>query len=870
MQQDEAARKRFLREAKSAAALDHPYVCNIFEIGEADSKDFISMEYVSGETLKDQLEKGPLPLQDALAKATEIAEALEAAHRQNIIHRDLKPSNIMITPEGHVKVLDFGLAKRLTPVEGGDTQEKTLTASLTQTGAALGTLAYMSPEQSRGEEADARSDVFSCGVVFYEMITGVHPFQKDSPVETASAILNEAPAPLAEHLDGAPVLLQHTVRKMLAKDPDRRYQLIHDVRTDLSEVMDGIEADQRELASGPALVDANRAALPPERPMPFWRQPAALALALVIGLAAAWLLKPAPSLPEPPLRKFAFTPPSPLLISPFNTDVAVSPDGRYIAFKPRGRGLGIQGLDQPQPRLIEGTQGANNPFWSPGSDFIGFVAPPGGLKKVSIHGGSPIRICEMPRPPRNWGASWSPDGEWIVFAAGDPPVLYEVSASGGTPNLLVSPEESEGSPGGPTGGIWRPHFLPSRAGPRVLVFAFGNRTALTMMVQDLETGRREILGPGALPFYSPSGHIVYQADGLTYDLLARPFSLDTLEFTGRSFRIAGRGRDPTVAADGTLVYVDAPAARAWKLVWLNRRGEETEQISQSEDESRYLALSPDGGRLAAAGAAGGSNSGDLWVHDLDRGGRTRLYNDPNFVQYPSAAISSAAWSPSGERVAFTAARDRAGGWGLSILLRRADGSGEPQVLPTPDRARLCDWSRDGKYLFYELLNPDASGDLWYLERKEDGNGWEPHVFLQTPFAELAAQLSPDGEHVAYVSDESGQPEIYVRPFPKREGKTTVSTNGGRQPRWSRDGKELFYAEGSTLVAVSVSTAPKFSVGSATRLFEQRTLAKAPYPQYDVSEDGQRFVFAELAGDFEEPSIQVVQNWFAEFKESQQD
>ena len=416
----------------------------------------------------------------------------------------------MLTEEGQVKIMDFELAHVAAQTK------------LTKTGASLGTVAYMSPEQAQGEEVDKRSDVWSLGVVLYEMVTGQSPFKGEYAQAVAYNILNEEPEPVTALRAGLPMELEFIVGKALAKDREERYQHVEDMIVDLRGLGKKLATGKSTVLPAQTITAASQA--PSERPglMGTPRVPWAVAAVTTIFALAVVLLYFRQPPPEAPLRKFAFTPPSPLLISPFNTDVAVSPDGRYIAFKPRrGRGLGIQGLDQPQPRLLEGTQRANNPFWSPGSDFIGFVAPPE-LKKVSIHGGPPIRICEMPRPPRNWGASWSPDGEWIVFAAGDPPVLYEVSASGGTPNLLVSPEESEGSPGGPTGGIWRPHFLPSQAGPRVLVFAFGNRTALTMMVQDLETGRREILGPGALPFYSPSGHIVYQADGLTYDLLARP------------------------------------------------------------------------------------------------------------------------------------------------------------------------------------------------------------------------------------------------------------------------------------------------------------------------------------------------------------
>ena len=444
----------------------------------------------------------------------------------------------------------------------------------------------------------------------------------------------------------------------------------------------------------------------------------------------------------------------------------------------------------------------------------------------------------------------------IVFSSGRQ--LYEVSGRGGTPNLLISPEESEESPGGPTGNIIWPHFLPSEAGARVLVFAFGSATGQTMMVQNVETGQRELLGPGAIPVYSPSGHLVYQSGPQTHDLWALPFSLDTLRATGEAFPISQNSRGPTVAADQTLVYLDGSGSRQRQLVWLDRRGEKTGEIGEAQEGIGDPALSPDG-RLVAVTATEGSNH-DVWVYDIARGVRTRVSSAPERYFQP-------VWSPAGDEVAFTS--ERAGN--ADIFLRQADGSGEEQVL--------SDWSRDGKYLLYHLPDPKTRADLWYLERNEDGSGWEPHPFLQAPFAERVPRFSPDGRYVAYVSDESGQDEVYVQPFPEGGRKVTVSSNGGTKVRWSRDGKELFYIEGQTLVAVSVSSgSSSFSVGSATRLFEHPGLRPGSnysgmYAPYDVSADGQRFILVDRVGEgagAPEPSIRVVQNWFSEFRGRQQD
>ena len=355
---------------------------------------------------------------------------------------------------------------------------------------------------------------------------------------------------------------------------------------------------------------------------------------------------------------------------------------------------------------------------------------------------------------------------------------------------------------------------------------------------------------------------MYQSTGIEYDLWALPFSLGSLKAVGEAFPISQNSRGPTVAADGTLVYLDSAGTGQQQLVWRDRRGQKTGDMGLVQQAIRYPTLSPDE-RLVAFSSQEGLNT-DVWVYDINRGTRTRLNSSARVAGYAPVA-----WSPTGEEVAFSSSP--AGN--ADIFLRRADGSGD-QTVPTatPHPEYLSDWSRDGKYLLYQLLDSESGGDLWYLERSEDGSGWEPHAFLQTSFQEYAPTLSPDGRFVAYVSDASGQYEVYVLPFPEGGSRTTVSNNGGRQPRWSRDGKELFYVEGGTLVAVPVEASPKFLVGSVTRLFEHASLAAGLYiAQYDVSADGERFLLAEPVGaETQEPSIRIVENWFTEFKDRQQD
>ncbi len=506
---------------------------------------------------------------------------------------------------------------------------------------------------------------------------------------------------------------------------------------------------------------------------------------------------------------------------------------------------------------MAGTENARHQglFWSPDSQFIGFAAG-NELKKVSVQGGPAITLC--PLPGTIWeGGAWSPDGSSIVFSAGSsPPVLHEVPARGGEPKLLFEPETSERG----SANI-QPHFLPSESGPRSIVYNVGNYTDREIVVKNLATGEREVLAEGAFPRYSPSGHILYQTAPLAPGLWALPFSLETLKPTSEAFPIAENAGDPSVAADGTLVYVDLLGEGRQQLVWQDREGKKLEVIGQPQDGIRFPALSPDGRHVAVIGTE--NNNDDVWVHEVGRSLKRRLTFD-------AAPDGRPIWSPSGKEIAFWSAR---GQGDANIYTRPADGTGEPRLLvDTPLEETPNDWSPDGKYLLYDVRGEETGMDLWYLKRKEDGSGFEPVSFLQSSFNESAVKFSADGRFVAYVSDESGRFEVYVRPFPGGDGKWQVSGNGGRQPRWSKDGKELFYTEGYTLMAVAVATTPSFTSGAVTRLFQDADLLGGDDPRYDVSGDGRRFVLREPVAGAEEkpPSIHIVQNWFAEFRGRQRE
>ncbi len=524
----------------------------------------------------------------------------------------------------------------------------------------------------------------------------------------------------------------------------------------------------------------------------------------------------------------------------------------------------VQDLDREQPRELDGTEGALWPFWAPGSDFIGFfVRAEAGkvgavLKKVSVLGGPAIVLCQD-RLMLVAGA-WSPDGNSIVVkAAGPGGLLYELPASGGKPSLLIEPEKSEKT-GRPQ---WSPHFLPLEDGRRILLFI--NQGQITM--RNLDTSKQEILVRGLStrvgnpnrpgPVYSPSGHILYKT-GWTGPLLALPFSIETLRPTGEPFLVPV-GQNllyPSVSADGTLAYLDQPAVRR-QLVWRDRSGRKLLVIGQPHENVFDPALSPDGLLVAAVGLENGNF--DIWIHDANRPIATRLTFDGALEHRP-------VWSPAGDQVAFSSNRQG----NADIFVRRADGSGEAKALvATRGHELVSDWSSDGRYILYHRNDPKTGDDLWYLQRKDDNSGFEAVPFLQTPFRELAANLSPDGHFVAYVSDESGRYEVYVQRFPGGGGKRLVSSNGGGQPRWRRDGKELFYVADRTLLAVDVTTMPNFSMGSPRELFESEGLNSPTVQYYDVSADGQRFVLRELMEVDDPTVIRVVQNWFAEFRDREQ-
>ena len=854
---DEEANKRFHREAKAAASVHHPNVCPVYEIGEEEGQTFLAMAFIEGDSLDKKIEQGPLKILEALDIAQQIANGLEAAHEKGVVHRDIKPGNVMVDEKGHVTVMDFGLAL-LT--EG---------SKLTKFDTTLGTVAYMSPEQAEGAEVDHRTDIWALGCVLYEMVCGQRPFKGLYDQALVYEILNEEHEPMTGVRAGVPMELEWLVGKCLAKAEAERYQNAGDVIVDLSNLHKKLESGASTIAEaqhaplpsapgarpgGPAQQSVAASALSEEvvlkQRLRIFQAlfAAAGVVALVLGALA---VRPEPD--QAPLRKFSFaTGPldDGLLI---DLRAVISPDGRQIVYAAGGEPtkLWIRDLDSEEPRALDGTEGAHAPFWSPDNQFIGFGtgdfgAGGGELKKVSVRGGAASTVCQM---AGNYaGGAWSPDGESIVFSSGFVFRLYEVSSRGGSPRLLVEPEETAQSD-----HFWTPHFLPLEAGNRVLLFTIGAFFESEIVVEDLETGARKVLATGAKPVYSPSGHILYQTGSRTAGLWALPFSIAALEATGEAFPIGEEAREPSVAADGTLAHVRAGGQQ--QLVWRDREGGKIGAIGQPQEGLQYPSLSPDGRYIAARGYEKGIPESDIWIFDLARSTRMRLTFDPDHDSRPI-------WSPTGNEIAFASSRE---GKNYGIFVRPADGGGSAEALTaTPLWEGPGDWSADGRFLVYDVNHPERGRDILYLRRKDDGQGFDEVPFLQTSFDERNPKLSPDGRFVAYQSDESGRVEIYVRPFSEGEGKWPVSRNRGEDPRWSRDGKELFYVEGATLMAVAVETTAGFSAREPLRLFSELSLPRGNYQNYDVSPDGRRFVVVEDV-EVEPPRIRVVQNWYEEFR-----
>ena len=847
---------RFEREAKAISQLNHPHICTLYDVGEQDGLDFLVMEYIEGETLAERLKKGALPLDKALEYGTQIADGLDHAHRAGIVHRDLKPPNVMLTKSG-VKILDFGLARLIVEQPVSDASDApTRQKDLTKEQAIIGTLQYMAPEQLEGARADARTDIFALGTVLYEMVTGKKAFVGKSQASLIAAILDSEPPAISELEPVTPPLLDRVVRKCLAKSADDRWQSAHDLRDTLTWIAVG-----GSLPTGTSERANWRQAIP-------WAL-ATLAAGGALIAVAVWNLKPSPPPPAPAQFVITTPPEGPLRLTGSQTDVALSPDGTRIAYMTstggsEGRYLYVRDLDQLVATPLLGSERARSPFFSPDGEWVGFQVSGGGdsnnLKKVSVLGGRSVTICQWTSPLL--GVSWGPD-DTIVFSTFASEGLLRVAAVGGEPDELTTVDTEQGE----VNHTW-PEFLPG--GDAILFNIVTDRPTDNnqIAVLSLNTGERNlVVAGGSNPHYVPTGHIVY---GVDETLWAVPFDLDELTVTGDPVPVlegvitkSSGAVNFSVSGDGSLVYVSGTTASTTQsvLVLVDRKGRET-PVTEITTDYLFPRFSPDGRHVAFAVAeTEGSITDsrvdvDVWVIEVERGSRSRLTFEGNNL-FPT-------WSPDSSRVAFSVSKlGRADFYSVPV-----DGSGLPEELFVRDGNQFAtSWTSDGRGIAYYELNPDTGPDLWVLSLDGDPT---PSPFLVSPAAERAGAFSPDGRFIAYVSEESGQDEVYVRPYPGPGGEVIISSGGGTEPVWARDGTELFYRKGDQILVAEVETERTFSARTATVLFEGRYEAdRTPVggnPNYDVSPD-QQFVMVRRTGEGERESIQmnIVLNWYQELE-----
>ena len=841
---------RFEREAKVLASLNHPNIGHIYGLEEAEGQRALVLELIEGPTLADRIAQGPIPVDEALPIAKQIAEALEAAHEQGIIHRDLKPANVKVKDDGTVKVLDFGLAKALdTTPQGDPSQSPTLTAAATQMGVIMGTAAYMSPEQAAGQTADTRSDVWSFGVVLYEMLTSQRLFTG----ETVSHVLAKV---LDRELDFSalptptPAPIKRLLRRCLERKPKRRLG-------DVGEMLIHLEEAATTAAEEPSLATSVTDVTQPAG----WRQALLLAFGMsvvavvITGLAVWSVMRPGPSR----VARFEVSPDDTLTIAGFSGDVAISSDGEHVAFVTGSsfagdaRQLHVRSLDQVSARLVaEG--GPVSPFFSPDSQEVGFydIHPtPSVLKRVSVRGGPASTIAELPGSQLR-GASWGPDGT-IVFASNDSASgLWQVSAVGGEPEQLTTPDQEQGE----AAHRW-PAILPG--GEAVLFTIIANPVEDSQIaVLSLDTREQKVIVRGSHPRYAPTGHLVYGVEG---NLWAVGFDLDRLEALGDAVPVvegaltkASGAASFDLARDGSLVYVAGTSVGIGRtLVWVDREGRE-EALDAEAGDYLGVRVSPNGAHLAL------DFDRDVQTYDTVRGTFNRVTTDPGNDQFPI-------WTPDGTRLVFQS--DRGGSPELFWTL--ADGTGTPEPIVSREGDLIGTlpeaWTPDGGTLLFTEVRAGVA-DIGTVSMEGDPTA---DLLIEDEFVTAAPTVSPDGRWLAYQSNLSGQGEIYVQRFPELGNRQRISTGGGRVPRWSPDGTELFYQSpgGRQLFAVPIVTEPAFTAGVSEVLFEGAYLAPviASRRPYDLTPDGDRFVMikspASTSDADEHTQITWVQNWTEE-------
>jgi Tol biopolymer transport system component len=817
---------RFEQEARSASALNHPNIVTIYEVGAEGAVSYIAMELVQGKTLRELLAEGPLPQKRLLAIGSQIADGLARAHEAGIVHRDLKPENLMVTREGLVKILDFGLAKLALPDSGGVSAMPTLAKPETHPGVVLGTVGYMSPEQASGKALDYRSDQFAVGSILYEMATGRRAFSRPTTAETLAAIIREEPEPLPKS-DRISTAVRWTIERCLAKDPGDRYAATRDLARDLAHLRDHLS----EIVSEPAPVALARRL--------GWLGPALVAGVFLAGILAVFAVLRTHRTPPGRAMRFTVEIPPGTIYAPYEISrgFSVSPDGMRIVIEVIAKGhrrLYSRLLESEEAVELEGSENAVAHFWSPDSRFIAFFAD-GKLKKIPAAGGPAQELCNAPLA---MVGSWGQDGS-ILFSRLDPPGIYRVSDAGGEVTRVAAPDPSRHQV-----TCILPHFLP---GDRRFLYIAGKEPS-ELMVASLDGRENRALGhtDSGVQYVPPGSLFFVRRDG---SLFVQPFDAQTVRFEGEARRLAanthfffGPSYAPfCVSQTGVVTYQAAP--RFSQLVWVTREGKEVDRLGDAA-VIRGLRISPDGGRAAVDIRNAQVGSSDIWVFDLGRGVSTRLHSDPMDEVLPL-------WSADGSKLFYRS--DRKGPPDIYEIAVDVPGS-EKLVLELPGVQQPEDASRDGRVIAY--LNEVAT-TMFNIELLPLDGQSKPRRWLPGPFNQTSPRFSPDGRWIAYESEESGDSEVYLALTDGGAQKRRLSPGGGRLPRWRRDGRELYYiAPGNLVMAVSVTPGPVWQAGEPKPLFR----LGEEIQNYDVAPDGSRFLVKRPAEKSQASLLHVIVNW----------
>jgi Tol biopolymer transport system component len=822
-------KSRFEREARTLSSVSHPHICHLYDVGSQSGVEFLVMELLEGETLEARLKKGPLALNEVLKIGIEITDALAKAHRLGLVHRDLKPSNIMLTKNG-AKLMDFGLAKPavIDPItgtsgnpfmEGATTTLESPGSPITSVGAVVGTIQYSSPEQIEGKEADARSDLFALGAVLYEMATGRRAFEGKSRVAVASAILEKDPSPITAIQPTVPPSLVYIISTCLAKDPDERFQTAHDVKLQLSWLLQsGATGSLRQVKQV-------------KTQWLWFATGLAAAVVLVLVLLLVKLAGRSAGSEYGVTRLTVTLPPKQELAVDLTQAVALSPDGKRLAYVATDAGVShlfVRRLDQFAPVAIADSEGAIFPFFSPNGDWIAYFSQ-GKLKKAPADGGLPVVICEL---TAFFGGTWTPRDVIVVSVPNFG--MATVPATGGSlQKVSVAARENVY----PQGLVWL-------AGGDWIAFSDYFSSRRSVMAVKLNSGETRVLLENAQsPSYS-AAHLVYYQGGA---LWAVPFDPDKVQVLGNSAEIESGVNEEnyvaqaTASRTGVLAYAPGPAGDFFRNLYLvNRKGVEQKLDVPPRD---YVdpAISPDGKRIAVVIRS----VQQLEVLERDRGLVTNLA--ANLWNYAPA------WTPDGKNLLIDATDPASRQRGIYRVA--ADGISGPQLLrPAPQISHVTSVAGDNAAVM--VSDPSTNTDLWLLSLHSP---YDLRPFKRTPAVERQGTLSPDGLWIAYASNESGRSEIYVEPVPGPGGRRQISSDGGEQPRWVRNGREIVYRNGTKMMSVPVQVQPVFRTGNAIELFDRKFDSGGAVDGYDVTSDGQTFVMTRSEHD-NPTEIRIVMDW----------